>query len=313
MLLDKCLTERYGGRLYKKDNVLLHTHLKNAIIFNLADGCKYVTYIMCPKRKRLGNSVYDIMTNRDAAEMLDHMMSYTETPMFVNTTLGVALAIPSITPSSSFGVLLFPDIGADNALRIAMRSGYDVRFGASLTEEKHWRISPTCIERQQSCEELFSLIENAFFRTAKDNLLDGNITHMLEQKIYALSYLTSCPAELICIEPTTAVGSFDMGLFTAFVLTMFLIARRVCPHHQVMVILDNTPHGTAVRTSMVTTGISFVNMPAIEYWKELTARKHMDFDVQRTAQVLHTKLIPVCFDFSVLGLKSDNDADIEKN
>ena len=77
------------------------------------------------------------MSAESVEEMVAHLMSSTDVPMFVSTSRGIAIAIPSLVPSCSLGVLVFAVGKTDDVFRASRANRLSVKYARSLITHKN--------------------------------------------------------------------------------------------------------------------------------------------------------------------------------
>ena len=109
--------------------------LDSCMVFNMSKGTRLVA-----SRMRTGAvppaSLKEIMDADELAYLTEYLGSYAERPIAVNTSLGWAIVIPVLYPSTSLCVLSIADIGGENFLRVAKIGGWDIALSPSAARRQ---------------------------------------------------------------------------------------------------------------------------------------------------------------------------------
>ncbi len=301
------LSGTYNDLPYSKKSVWEREILDNCYVFDFASGCRFIARRALHSHQIGGKSIYDIMSREGAEEMLAHLMSHTDVLMFVKTSLGPAVVVPSLVPSCSLGVLVFATWDTDDVFREARAGRMKVAFSRELTAGRTIRHTKSSIKNAERSALLLSRLREAFAGTHERQLVSGNITSRLEERIYALSYYVGCPVGIVCEQPIIAVGDFDLSLFVAFTAITLMCARDVAPLREASVALENNDYGISVRVSMVTAGQHKKKLKGVEDFRALADRKRMLFEYLWDPEIIHIRFSPIAKDWSFLEVKSPND------
>ena len=107
MAKNEILIRAYKDIPYDKRLVWAREILDECYVFDISNGGLFIAQRAYSENNLVGKSIYDIMSAEAVEEMVAHLMSYTDVPMFVSTSRGIAIAVPSLVPSCSLGVLVF--------------------------------------------------------------------------------------------------------------------------------------------------------------------------------------------------------------
>lgn len=309
-MFDKVLLGVYKDGLYLKQNVRDSKMFYNYHIFDISDGCSFIAERITDKSRPLGSGLYDIMSDDQVMETVAHATSYTEIPLFVNTTRGVAMMLPHLAPCSSLGVLIFPHFGGDHLFRIYKHMGWRAKFGIG-TDGLSVRYSKNCTKYTPFAEELNDRIHSALDWTVSAFATDlcGDITPHLENRVYAMSYFTGCPVGLTCNESINVLGEFDFPMFTAFLLIMSAIVCDVSPTGECAIALSKPDHEVEIRADFITDDNDVRNHPSAAAIKRIVDRKRMCIVPFAADNMVHCKFYPTVKDWSILGIKSPDETD----
>lgn len=304
MIYSKYLTGNYQGEPYSKEQAKLKGTYDDIYVFDMADFCRIVTARELHKDRNMGESIYDIMTQEGIYEMLEYSKTYTDIPMLVKTAYGPALLIPSIVPSTSLLVLSYISVGGENLYKYCKDNGASVRYSSELDTagiNADFEM-PDAVSRY--CERYLQRIENAFKNVASGKLLSGDITLLLEERIYALSYYAGCSVSILCEEPIIAYGEFDFSMFVAFVFALMLTARRFSNKKEMALTLENKSYGTAILVSMATQGNKVYDSDELRVINAIADKRRRFFEHMCDDFISHIRFSPVSKDWSYLEIKS---------
>ncbi len=280
--------------------------LDSCYVFDIAVGAKFVISRDFKEKALRAESLYDIMTENGVHELLEYMKSYTDIPIFVSTTLGKALVVPSLAPSCALGVMIFASFKTDHLYRIAMRGGFRVKASRELTEGKRCRLNKSCLKFSEQSHALLQSLDACFSDTARNQLLTGDITDKLCGRIRMLSCYNAYPACVVCREKIVAVSDFDFSIFTAFVLVCILMARRTAPKARISFLLDMADDGIYVTAKIPAKRLPCREEKCLDKFKHIATQNNMPFECFRTEGELIVRFSPHPFDWAVLGFKSQD-------
>lgn len=304
MIYSKYLSGKYKDQIYFKQNVRDAYVYDDRCVFDITRGCTFVARCTDKSRKGMGESIYDIMTSDEADELIRYLLSYGEYPMAVSTCFGIALVIPWLVPSSGLGVLAYPCVGAEEICRVAKRKRWKIRLSASVAAMR-LRSSKKSYREEDECIREWELLHESLAPCHALKL--GDITHILEERVYALSYYTGCPVGIVCNDPVEEFGSFDLQLFTALVLVLMMCARAVSQRGEASVAFESNSIGSVIRMSFTVAKYRKKRVFGIEDFSRTAERKNLFFEHIEGENVIHVRFSPVSPDWALLGLKSPDD------
>lgn len=314
MIYSKYLSGKYKNEIYFKQNVSDAYVYDDRCVFDLTRGCTFIAPCADKARKHMGESIYDIMTNDEAEELIRYLLNYGEYPMAVSTYFGIALAIPWLAPSSGLGVLVFPYVGTEEICRVAKRKRWKLILSSSVRAMK-LRSSKKSYREEDECVRSWELLHESLapYELLKGVALPfGDITHKLEERVYALSYYTGCPVGIVCNDPVEEFGAFDLQLFTALVLVLMMCARTVSPKREVSVSFESNSIGSVIRLSFIVAKYRKKRVFGIDGFYRIAERKNLFFEHVEGENVIHVRFSPVSPDWALLGLKSPDDGKLRR-
>ena len=122
---------------YDKRLVWAREILDECYVFDISNGGLFIAQRAHAENNLVGKSIYDIMSAEAVEEMVAHLMSYTDVPMFVSTSRGIAIAIPSLVPSCSLGALVFAVGKTDDVFRASRANRLCAKYARSLITHKN--------------------------------------------------------------------------------------------------------------------------------------------------------------------------------
>lgn len=178
----------YNGRLYQKQDVRNSDTPYNYFLFDISSGCRFFANRVTYKCPEVGESLYDIMSDESIDELITHLTSFSEAPIFVLTKLGVAIVLPHLVPCSSFGILVLPHFDGSYLYRIFKHKKWDAVYSKEV-DALPSLYSSNSKRYTADAELLYDRIHAAFDRVVGNPalLLRDNITAHLEERVYALS------------------------------------------------------------------------------------------------------------------------------
>ena len=299
--------EKYDNIPYDKNRVWEREILDNSYVFDIAEGGVFIARRAVSSRRDIGKSVYDIMSREGAEEMIAHLMSHTDVLMFVKTVLGPAIVVPSLVPSCSLGVLVFDTQDTEDVFRAARVNKMRAAYSRELIAGRCIRNTKSSLKNAERSALLISRLYEVFAGTHTDQLVSGDITSLLEERIYALSYYVGCPVSVVCDRPIVSVGDLDFSLFVVFVLISLMCARDISPLRDATVTIENNDYGLSVRINIVSEKQSKEKITPIESFRALAYRKRMLFECHWETEGIHTRFSPLSKDWSLLEVKSPDD------
>ncbi len=312
MIYSKYLSGKYKNEIYFKPNVSISEIYDDRCIFDLSRGCKIIVSCADKAYRKMGETIYDVMGIDEAEELRQYLLEYGELPMAVSTDFGIAIAIPWLAPSSSLGILIFPYVGGAELCRVARRKGWKLKLSSAVSA-MGLRSSKRSYAEEDTCVRHWELIHEAlspYSSLSNDRLPSGDITAMLEDRVYALSYYTCCPAGLVCHDAVEEFGTFDFSLFTAFVLVFMMCARIVSGRSEISVSFESNSIGTVIRMSFTVAKRKGSKIVGVDDFRTLAMRKNLFFEYMVGDGVAHVRFSPISPDWALLGLKSPDPSEM---
>ena len=247
-------------------------------------------------------------------EMTEYLSSYRERALVIDHKDRVLAVLPSFYPASSLGVILSFDMKTGSFWRMVSLCGAEDIFVCSAkTQKTPSRLSKEMREQKDAFSELFADIRSCFVdleRFSRFLTEDEKKREMVEQ-CRRLSCFVGCPAYIDEVLSEDVEASFELAdfpLFSAFVITMLLSARRNAIDRCARIILSP-------QFSSVTVSVSFVSYSNLKSeghmasWKYLSYDKNMLFDIAQNNGEFTVRFNPCRTEWSKLGLKQGDGFD----
>ena len=287
--------------------VMAIAHVDSCFVFDVFDDGMLVA-ARAPESKR--PQVESIRARMDLTtwdELRAHLLSYSPLPMVVDSTWGTGVVLPWLVPSASLGVLCVPNIPRDVLIRLA-KSGVCGEFVmASSTADVRARMGkktdaylPTFQAWIDGLRETFACMTFPEERDVREP-----INTALGEQMLRLSRYVGCPIAQNDHGAVMSYGDFEYPLFTAFVLMVLCLARRVAIDRSAVFSLGMTSFGGTVSVTLAKgEGQNVEDMQELITLRALAERKNMPFSYAEADSLLCIRFSPVSKDWSYLELKS---------
>ncbi len=254
-----------------------------------------------------GSSLEDI-DGATLDEMTEYLSSYHERALVIDHKDHVLAVLPSLYPASSLGVLLSFDMKIGSFLRlVSLCDAEDIFVCSSKTQKAPSRLSKEMREQKDAFSELFADIRSCFIDLERFSRFlsdDEKKCEMIEQ-CRRLSCFVGCPAYIDGVLNEESEASFELAdfpLFSAFVLTMLLSARKNALDRCARIMLY--PQFSSVTVSVTFESCSNLKSDGhMASWKYLSYDKNMLFDIVQNDGEITVRFNPCRTEWSKLGLK----------
>ncbi|MBQ9112252.1 MAG: hypothetical protein IJY08_01590 [Clostridia bacterium] len=307
MVYSRNLTRRVDK--YDKRSIMTAEILDSCYIFDISDGGSLVASRVADGKRRIGDTLFDLISPAEADFLLSHCKSYTSQPAVINTRYGIAVVFPHLMPAASCCVLCFPTMGGDEfCIALSrLRRAHCVSPEAGRVLKRRRMPDGGCLTR---CRILLERTDAVFSGTEVLFECSGDITDIVADRIYDISCYAACPAGVVCGDALISVGDFDFSLFVCFIVILMFCARCVSPMRAVSVTIEQTEYGAAVTVSFeVFAGIDVDGLEEIRSCRRMAFRRNLLFEVMSGDSVVHIRFSPVRREWSYLELKSPEKRD----
>ncbi len=276
-------------------------------VFDITDCNTIVAHKMQNYKKRIpfGDSLYDIMSPENIYQLVSHLKSYTQVPMFVSTSRGIALALPHLVPSTGFGILLFPAFGGDRLRSIYRHMKWDAVFGIG-TMDKPSRMSAISAKYLPLAEIIRKRINDVFGGlTSPESTFDmrGDVTSLLKERITAISRFVDIPISTVCLDALEVNGQFDFPVFSSVTFMMATLALSINSENRlnIRLAMNNYEIEESFNFSAISSDVKRTS--AFRAIKRMVDRKRIDLLSFSEFEALYFRLYPTIKDWAVLGIK----------
>lgn len=125
-----------------------------------------------------------------------------------------------------------------------------------------------------------------------------------------LSVISGCSVELICHAEIVCDEGFDLCLFKAYILSLFMLARRVSPERMARLEITKCSEGISARVLFFDKEARHALLyPEISFFWELADRNNMLFEASAKDGIVNVRFCPTRKDWSIVELKAPVDFD----
>lgn len=246
------------------------------------------------------------LSDAQKSEIVEHICSYTE-DILLSGIDGRALAIiPSLYPSSSLCVALEFDeeqFTVDELLRLIECENCPRIFRVS----EHMAVSPARMTHNlsQKSGEFFSLareLEEIFCSIGTLSADADEAATELCLRAQKLAYFVGCPIERIDLLSAESCALTDLPLYSAFLLSTFILARTHAPSRSAKLKLRAMSSAAEVSVIFESDTPLELNDAMLE-WEKLSSERNMLFGCEVRDGEYRITFHPLRRDWSYLGLK----------
>lgn len=279
-------------------------HICNCALISPANSMKTIAF----RAPALSTISLAELSEAQKSEIVEHLCSYTE-DILLCARDGRALAIiPSLYPSSSLCVALEFDedrFTVGELLRLIECEECPRIFRVS----KHVTVTPARMTPilQRKGTAFFSLareIEGIFCRLGTLSADVHEATEELCMRAQKFAYFVGCPIERINVLDNESCVLTDLPLYSAFLLSTFILARACAPSRSAR--LDLRPMSSAAEVCVIFESDEPLELnDAILEWERLSSERNMLFGCEMRDGEYRITFHPLRRDWSYLGLKQD--------
>lgn len=273
--------------------------LDSCMVFNISKGGR-----LAASRMRSGisapASIKEIMSCEELAFLTDYLGSYAERPVVVSTSLGFAVAITALYPSTSLCVLSIPTVGGENFLRVAKYKKWDVAL-SPIAKRRQLRRTGIREGHLEDSERLWNMLGACF-----DPRFDADCTRsdFLRARTVSLTEYVSRRARITLDGAVAISDEFDLSLYVAFVLLFTLSGRAGRAEECAKISLHEHARGVeAVIVEKASRGCTCIENTI----SEICGRGNIPFECFYEDGRVYTRIVPVRRDWAYLGIKAPED------
>lgn len=290
--------------------IMRQRFFSDCLLFDLADEGRIVA-CRCPAaRQRTGESVFRLMSREAQLLLMAHLRAYASRPLLVETVLGVGVIVTGLVPSAALGLLLIPDLSEADLLGLfSGEEGIEAVWQEALTE-RYRKEEPALLDpNTEAAHALRWEVECGSPRG--ETLWEEPGTWRISEEIHRWSRLAGCLVLLTSEEDSFARTRFDRGLFSAFLLTVLLLCRRVSSHRGIKLSLEPRGKEMTACVQIPLRSARDVSEETAEllFLRSLADRRRIPFDYTVSDLLLCLRFTPIRPDWSYLGIKQPEDAE----
>ncbi len=255
-------------------------------------------------------NLQNVLTELDRNELLKYLTSYEKKLLLFETKEGVCAVLPTLYPSASLAIALFFDIAPSDFLRLidACDAGDMFTISKNLAVHKS-RLSKFIKMNIEPFSVLCKEIRESFwnFEDFNTNLLQLPYSQRFKRQCFGLSSFIGCPIMIDVDDNLEDVSfeTFDFSLFTSFVVTSLMIARRYSEDRfaQINILEYNSLPMVSVSLKLYDSDVRL----HFSKFKNIVYDKNMLFDISLNDGRAVVRLNPSRSEWSLLGLKQFTD------
>ncbi len=277
----------------------------NCYVFDVTRGSRIVAKRSSGDSPAIGDCFSNLLNINEREILKDYVVAFEPRPLLLDTSIGYAIIYGNLYPTSLICPAVFPMADKNAVLRAAMSGKYGEFFIPSAPRSfgKAGRKDIVAGEALAALHEMCgNCLSNNFFSKYSENV---NIADLLIERVCNLAVFSGCAVKCLSEESIMCKASFDMPLFTAFILLSFLLCRRMAKRREAVVTLENISEGPAACVEFEPLpDMSEDIIPEVSTISGITDRLNMIFERSCTRELIRLKLCPVRKDWSYLELKS---------
>ena len=272
--------------------------LDSCMVFNMAKGTRLVA-----SRMRAGltppSALSKIMPDGELAYLMEYLNGYAERPVVVNTSLGWAVAIPLLYPSTSLCVLSVANVGGENFLRVAKNQRWDIALSPSAAKRQ---LRSTGI-REGHAEEsllLWSLLCDCFAPFPTSDACSSP-SELLSARALSVTEYVSRRARIKVEDSLLAFDELDLPLYLAFILLFVMGGYEERAEECAKVSVSDHSHGVEA-VIVEKAGRNRARISA--FLSEVCSRGNIPFEYFYEDGRVFARIVPIRRDWAYLGIKS---------
>ena len=262
------------------------------------------------KKKKAARLAYDL-SESERREWETYLKSYQMTPAVAETSMGVALVLPYMMPSSTLAMVCIPKIKSDSFRKLAMRDPRKpILLGEQMRNAQKGRLHDADGELKHAYEMLMGRIEAAYASAEYGaHTVPCEMGGALAERLCRISELLGYPVCIARQDSVTDYGELDEGVFMSCVSALLTLGKTDVPLGVAEFTIEQKSYGCSV--SMLLRGWRRVRRtPHDLIWMDrLAGRKRLFLDFTVTEEGLWLCFSPMNKDLSYLGLKQNRPLD----
>lgn len=294
----KIIEEYYdGGEMRFVDDLYLLNYLDDFSVMAKRDSSSRLTY---------GNRFCELIALEDRAAFRRYFFDEISSPLILRTDVGTAIINKTLVASTLVAAVSFVcseksgEI-ADVALKRARGS---ICFPSQYAPSEQ-RISNV----KRLNDELFTVLNNYKMFLEKPYIALNSAPKVTVENfknvVRGISMLSGCGVRLFAYSELICDKRFDANIFKGFILSMFMLARRIAKDRSASLELTSCGEGISVRVTFCTDEQKrALSYPEILLFCEFADRNNMLFEASSKDGVIYVRLCPTRKDWSLIGLKA---------
>lgn len=273
-------------------------------VVDISSGVNIVSFVCDTKKSFDENALLDIVQSFEA-DLNKALFSYESRPILLSDEENVAFVLPSFTASSGMYLLAVPNV-SQKAVAYALQEGYlgDVLVLGELAEFE--RASKRMREEAKLLKEWLCGLCFCFSLNSENE--DQSFDEFLRLRISSISEYVGVNARIVTVGNVRETENFDLGLFTAFVTVMLMLARDYSRDKSVLISIGEEEQRLFVSLDFSFDGQDPRYDRGMLAFKVMVDRKRVLFETFEKNEAISVKISPIIEDWSLLELKvPDND------
>lgn len=191
-------------------------------VIDISSGGNVISCIRNTKNSFDANDLIDI-THRFEDKLNKLLFSYESRPILLCDKENIAVVVPSFTASTGMYILAVPNVSA-RAVSFALRSGMvdDALILGEFAE--YTRVSKRMREEAKILRKWIDELCLCFFPPNENE--SAVFDEFLRSRISSISEHVGVYARIVNVGSVRETENFDLGLFSAFVTVMLILARK---------------------------------------------------------------------------------------
>ncbi len=273
-------------------------------VVDISSGGNVVSFVCNTKKSSDANYLLDIVHEFED-ELNKALFSYELRPILFSDKENIAFVLPSFTASSGMYLLAVPNV-SQRAVAFALENGFlgDVLVLGELAEFD--RASKRMREDAKLLRDWLLGLYFCFALRGESD--DRNFDEFLRLRISSIAEHVGVNTRIVSLGDVRETENFDLGLFSAFVTIMLMLAREYSRDESVLVSISEEG-----KRLFVSVDFSFDEQAPLYdrgmiAFKGMVERKRVLFETVEKNNTISIRISPIIEDWSLLELKvPDND------
>ncbi len=271
----------------------------SCMVFNMAKGTRLVA-----SRMRAGlappSALSKIMPAEELAYLIEYLNGYAQRPIAVSTSLGWAVAIPLLYPSTSLCVISVANVGGENFLRVAKNQKWDIAL-SPLAAKRQLRSTGIRAGHAEESLRLWNTLCDCFspFPDASD--FGCSPSALLRARALSVSEYVSRRARIKVEDALFASEELDLPLYLAFILLFVLNGYADRAEECAKISVSDHAHGIE---AVIVEKAGRDRARIAGFLSDVCSRANIPFEYFYEDGRVFARLVPIRKDWAYLGIKS---------